>query len=196
MPFEDFSVERLINRIPPALQYLWVVDVQIPGDSLTDTRDMTLLARTAQIPGFTNGEITVPYMNSEFYIAGKRTWETMDITFMEDERGIITRSFYNWANLIYNVEGYGEGGVPKDYKSRIDVTLLTRKGEGIATWLMYGCWPTTIGNTEVSYTAEEVLEIPVTFRYDYWTRSAIAGRIKEFGLPTGGRLDLPGVGII
>jgi len=192
MPFADFSVEKLIARTPMAVQYLWIVDVQIPGGN--NARDLTLLAVSASIPGVTNEEIEVPYMNSRFWIAGRRNWETIDVTFREDESGLVTRNFYNWHNLIYNVEGYGEGGIPKEYKSRMDISLLTRKGEEIAQWLLYGVWPQTQPNTDLGYANEEVLEVAVTFRYDYWTRNPVSEKgLVETGLPGGGSLEIPGV---
>lgn len=192
MAFEDFSVEKLAARKEPARLYLWTIDLVPPGAS--DVESLTLQARTVSLPGIENNEIVIPYMNSEFYIPAKRTWETLDIGFMENENGIITKTFYDWSNRIYNVEGYGEGGYQSDYKSRLDITPLTVKGEEIAQWIVYGCWPKTITAIDLDYESDAPMIVTVTFRFDYWIRNPVIGKISETGLPVSGQLNIPGVG--
>jgi hypothetical protein len=178
MAFEDFSVEKLAARTPPARMYLWAVDLIPPGVG-GDPSVLTLQARSCTIPGLTNNEITIPYMNSEFYIAGRRTWETFDIMFMENELGEVYKVFYDWCNKIYNVDGFGEGGVPRDYKARLDITRLTVAGATIDEFIVYGAWPTTIGTIDMAYDNEEIQTMTVTFRFDFWSRLTGAGVIGQ-----------------
>lgn len=195
MSFKEFNVERLAGRTPPARLYLWTVDLTPPGINLADPSLLTMYARTCSLPGITNGEITIDYMNSQFYIAGKRTWDTFDVAFMENEKGDIYKVFYDWCNKIYNIEGFGEGGVPKDYKTRMDITRLDVKGNEIDQFIVIGAWPTTLGGIDFDYTSEDVQTITITFRFDYFTRNPKAATTQESGVPSF-NLEVPGIGQI
>jgi len=194
MPFEDFSVERLSGRTPPARSYLWTIDLTPPG-TLPDPSLLTLQARTVSIPSMTDDEIEIPYMNSRFWIAGRRNWDTIDIQFMENEKGDIYQIFYDWKSKIYDVENFGTGGVPLDYKSRIDITKLTVKGEAIDEFILQGAWPSVLQNVDLDYGSDEVLLVSVTFRFDYWIRNPKKAKLQATGVPSPGQLQAPGITI-
>lgn len=176
MAFADFSVEKLAARNPPARMYLWTVEL-IPPGAKGDPSVLTMQARSCSIPGLTNNEIVIPFMNSEFYIAGRRTWETFDVVFMENELGEVYKIFYDWNNKIYNIDGYGEGGAPREYKARLDITRLTTKGSVIDEFIVYGAWPTAVGPIDMAYDNEEAQTMSITFRFDFWSRLKGAGTI-------------------
>jgi len=191
MAFREFSIENLAGKTPPARTYLWLVFIT-PISSSGPSDLLTAYARKCGIPSLDMGEQTITYMNSRFYIATRKDWSTTDVTFLDNEKGEIYGMFYRWHLRMYNVEGAGEGAVPKEYKSRMDIHRLTVKGDTIDEFQFYGVWPKTVSALDMDYEADGATTFSVTFRYDFFLRNPNQDTFYE-GFPSSD-LSVPGIG--
>jgi len=179
MSFADFTLENVRAYSNPARAYLWLVEIpDAPSSGRTgeSNRSLSFHARKAQIPEVSSEEITIPWMNAEFYVAGKTKYGEATIEFEENTALEIRKILDSWRKLIYDEVGGGQAP-PATYKRYIDITLMDADGNEIKTFRLVGAWPKTISAVELSYEENAVLKWSVAFRYDYY--KMLSGELGE-----------------
>ena len=136
-------------------------------------RGIEFLARSAQIPALTIGEIAVPYRGRQIFVPGDRTYDAWTLTIFNDTGYSIRGQLEGWANMIQNIGAavdQGRSGVYKD----AHVSQLSRDGSTtIRTYNLYDVWPTTIDAIDLAWdTNDTIEEYGVTFRFNYMTITA------------------------
>ena len=133
------------------------------------------LARSAQIPALTIGEIAVPYRGRQIFVPGDRTYDAWTLTIFNDTGFSIRAMLEGWANQIQNIGAVvdQESGVYQD----AHVSQLSRDGDAtIRTYNLYDCWPTTIDAIDLAWdTNDTIEEYGVTFRFNYMTVAGFEG---------------------
>jgi len=130
---------------------------------------MEFMARSAQIPALTIGEIAVPYRGRQIFVPGDRTYDAWTLTVFNDTGFSIRSKLEGWANNIQNI------GSAVDQKGVVyrdaQVQQLSRDGTSILrTYQLYGVWPTTIDAIDLAWdTNDTIEEYGVTFRFNYMT---------------------------
>jgi hypothetical protein len=145
------------------------------GIGSSTTKQLSLLARSAQLPAVTIDTVEAPYFGRKIKLQGDRTWADWTITVMNDEDFALRSVFESWSNemntfvsnrnsfgdsaLAYKVDGivqqYGKAG-PKD------------EGGVIRSYKMVGIFPTTIGAINLDWDATNQIEVyDVTFSVDW-----------------------------
>ena len=66
----------------------------------TIDEDLQLLCQGASLPSATFGEIIVPYMGRQHKIPGNRTYDTWDLTIINDIDFTIRDAFHDWQETI------------------------------------------------------------------------------------------------
>ena len=149
---------------------------------------MEFLARSAQIPALTIGEIAVPYRGRQIFVPGDRTYDAWTLTVFNDTGFSIRSKLEGWANNIQNI------GATVDQKGVVyrdaEVQQLSRDGSSVLrAYHLYGVWPTTIDAIDLAWdTNDTIEEYGVTFRFNYMTVNKEAssnGRATSRG-PGGG----------
>jgi len=131
------------------------------------------LISAASLPASTLGEIVVPYRGRQLKLAGDRTFETWNITVLNDVDFSLRNAFESWSNLISSHEGNSSALAAESYEYFQDwrIEQLSRNGDPIAEYKFIGCFPTSIGAIDVSHAASaEVESFTVALNYQYWTR--------------------------
>ena len=92
-----------------------------------ETRVMSFLCRTTNLPGQTLGEVPVPFRGRTLYIAGDRTFEEeWSTTFLNDTDFALRTSLELWSNGINDLaEGTGVVAAA-DYQTDLTVDQLDR----------------------------------------------------------------------
>ena len=138
-------------------------------------RGMEFLARSAQIPALTIGEIAVPYRGRQIFVPGDRTYDAWTLTIFNDTGYSIRGQLEGWANRIQNIgSAVDQGtGIYKDAQ----VMQLSRDGSStLRTYNLYDVWPTTVDAIDLAWdTNDTIEEYGVTFRFNYMTISAGGG---------------------
>ena len=147
------------------------VNMPFPGFAGTggESRVMSFLCRTTNLPGMTLGEVAVPFRGRSLYIAGDRTFETWTTTILNDTDFMIRNAFERWMNGINALSDNSGLENPADYQVDAFVDQLDRAGTVIKSYTFRGLWPLTIAPIELGYdTNDAVEEFEITYRYQFF----------------------------
>ena len=136
---------------------------------------MEFMARGAQIPAVTMGEVTVPYRGRQVFLPGDRTYDAWTITVFNDSGFTIRGALENWQNQIQDIGASTTARLEgMSVYRNAEVLHLGRNGELLRTYRLFNCWPTTVDAIDLAFdTNDAVEEFGVTFRFNYMT--AIGG---------------------
>ena len=136
------------------------------GVTLTDA---TILCKAAAIPGFTIGQIAVPFRGRTVKVPGDRTFAEWTATFIVDPKMNIRIGFENWMNYIKSLDfttATLRGGSGIDYDTTITLQHLKDDNSISRTYKLQSAFPTDVSQIDVSYdSADAVEEFTVTFQY-------------------------------
>ena len=166
---------------------LFEVTIPSPPTGVTLTPNFPILCKAAALPASNVGQIDVPFRGRIFKVAGDRTFDTWQITVINDQDFTIRTAFETWMQTIAQY-GDGSGATnPTSYMVNAFVNQLKRgastanaaTGAGLnvaKTYQFYDIFPTNISAIDLSYdTADTIEEFTVEFQVQYWT---------PFGSPT------------
>jgi len=147
------------------------VNMPFPGFAAVggESRVMSFLCRSTNLPGMTLGEVAVPFRGRSLYIAGDRTFETWTTTILNDTDFAIRNAFERWMNGINALSDNSGLENPSDYQVDAFVDQLDRAGTVIKSYTFRGLWPLTIAPIELGYdTNDAVEEFEITYRYQFF----------------------------
>jgi len=181
-----FSVLNEFNLFPKGYEY--VVRIEIPNDikNIINPQDIPLdfLASGFVLPGITNELINLDYKGAVYQVpsrSSKYASREINVSFKEiivDDAYYIHRLFTTWMDLIESAEtGIGLvynkviGTAYIDLYSTTVEQVPNNKdylGEYLSTVRLLRFYPITVGEVELTSTSNAIIQIPVTFHYDYW----------------------------
>ena len=147
------------------------VNMPFPGFAASggESRVMSFLCRSTNLPGMTLGEVAVPFRGRSLYIAGDRTFETWTTTILNDTDFLIRNAFERWMNGINALSDNSGLENPSDYQVDAFVDQLDRAGNVIKSHTFRGLWPLTIAQIDLGYdTNDAVEEFEITYRYQFF----------------------------
>jgi hypothetical protein len=160
---------------------LFRVDVTFPSTVISDTnstsglltQQMSLLCKSAAVPGFTVGVIEVPFRaGRRIKIAGDRTFADWTVTIINDENHTVRSAFNAWVDYIstsdYDSTSKAKGGIDQDYYSTVLVSHLDAKGAVVRKYQLEMAYPTDVGALDLSYDSTDTIsDFTVNFQYHY-----------------------------
>jgi hypothetical protein len=196
--FQDRTIYDFKNRLTGggARANLFECEIAFPeqalatGDSKIDTAqantDMRFLIKTAALPASNLTTIAVPFRGRTLKIAGDRTFDTWNITILNDTNFRLRNAFEKWSNYINRHDDNSGVITPASYQREIVIHQLSR-GKGTTTPLddtapkssegipilksykLYGCYPSAVDAIPLSYdTSDTIEEFGVTFEVQWW----------------------------
>jgi len=149
----------------PARQF----DFDIKIYDIAGSKDVTLSVESGFLPNVTNEEIELPFFNSRIWVAGKASYETGTLTVRDFIDQQVASNIWNWYQRVYNsVSGYL--GRQTEYKKKADITTykvgLTEGAIAASKWKISGVWPTAVNFGTLDYTANDIVKIELTLRYE------------------------------
>ena len=130
------------------------------------------MAKAAQLPGSTIGQVTVPYFGRELKFPGNRTFADWSITIINDEDFAIRNSFESWMNLINSHAGNvreANSINPSSYSVDAEVVQYGKGGNEIKRYKFVGMWPMDLAPIDLAWDSNDTIEeFAVTFGYQYW----------------------------
>lgn len=158
MPAETLDVTSMLpNKFEPKRKNRWVL--MIEGID-------AYIVKTAKRPTVTTTELELPFINSRRYLAGKTTFETMEITLHDPIAPSGAQQVMEWIRTCYESVS-GRAGYADFYKRDIQLKLLDPVGTVVELWDIKGAFCTTVNFGELSYSDEhDPMEISVTLRFD------------------------------
>lgn len=144
-----------------------------------DSQPISMQAITITRPTLNFEEVQLDRYNSRAFIAGKHTFEPMNLTVEDDVTGTATRVIQEQIQkqqFLTGAEGQwlATTGHGSAYKFITHLHQLDGNEQVIEQWTMEGCWFQNIDYTDLDYAASDAVVINMTIRYDH-ARQEITG---------------------
>ena len=124
------------------------------------------LVKTAARPEITTEEVTINWINSTRYVAGKTTFGTLAVTLHDPIAPSGAQQVMEWVRLCFESVS-GRAGYPDFYKRDIQLKMLDPVGTVIQLWDIKGAFCTTAGFGDLSYdSTSDMAEVSLTIRFD------------------------------
>ena len=111
-------------------------------------------------------EVELKHMNVSRYVAGKGTWQTLDITLYDPIVPSASQSIMEWIRLAHE-SVTGRDGYSDFYKKDITLNVLGPVGDIVEEWTMKGAWIQTATFNDLDWATNDPVEVTLTLRYDY-----------------------------
>lgn len=161
---------------------MFQVGFTFPSGAGADTQDsplVTLLCKSAALPGSNLGVIEVPFRGRTVKIAGDRTFDTWSPTFIVDKEMKSRALFEQWMDRINGHSANTAQLISPDntdgYTADIFVHQLEKGSEPenaayIRTYKLWYAFPTNVSQIDLAYDSnDQIEEFSVEFQYSYWT---------------------------
>jgi len=171
----------------PKRQYRFLVTIGNMPDGAT------WYAKKATKPSFSVTESKHNYLNHTFYYPGRVEWNEVDITLVDPV------SPDALANTLSIIQGAGYKP-PANFTETttiakssaigalggVVIMMIDAAGSVIESWTLKGAWIKDISYSDLDYSADDLVEITLKFRYDWATcttalpADGVAGPTNDF----------------
>lgn len=154
----------------PKLQYRFRVTLENFGVS-TPTTELTKQVMNITRPTVSFEPIEIHAYNSKAYLAGKHTWETVELQLREDVNNQVQRLVGEQLQKQFNFFEQSSAASGIDYKFLTRVEILDG-GNGVntpnilETFELYGCMLTNTSYNSLDYTTSDPVSVTLTIQYD------------------------------
>ena len=140
-----------------------------------DVRRTSFLVTASNLPGSTLGEIAVPFRGRNIYVTGDRPApETWTVTFYNDTDFMIRNAMERWQNGINDFADNTGVIAPADFQTDLQIEQLDRDDTILKSYILRNCFPTSIGNIELSSAQADAIEtFDVTWKYTHLEASGV-----------------------
>lgn len=154
---EPLNVADLLNQpYEPKRKFRWIMAI--------DGIDAYTL-KTASRPSLTFDETVIDYINTKRYVAGKQTWNPIDIKTHDPIAPSAAQKVMDWVRINYEPLT-GRMGYADYYKKTIQLKLLDPQGTVIEWWDIVGAWIQEANFGDLDYATSDNVEISFKLRYD------------------------------
>ena len=154
----------------PKLKYRYRVIFENFGVS-TPRTELTKQISTAARPTVSFEEIKVPIYNSTLKLAGKHTWNDVEIKLRDDAGGNVQKLVGEQLQKQLDFYEQASAAAGIDYKFITKIEILDG-GNGsvqptvLDTWELYGCYLKSAAYDTLDYAANEAVMITINVTYD------------------------------
>ena len=154
---ETLSVQDMLpNKFEPKRVFRWVFAIE--GID-------AFLMKTAARPSMSIAEQEIPFINAKRYIAGRLTFNTLDVTLYAPIAPSGAQQVMEWVRTHQETVS-ARTGYADFYKRDCQIKLLDPVGTVVELWDLKGCFLTSAGFGDLDYGTEDPTEISLTIRFD------------------------------
>lgn len=143
----------------------------IPG---TNSRNLTMQVTNITLPNLTYEEVALHRYNSVAYVAGKHSWEPINVTVEDDITGLAATVVKNQLETQQRLIGSDLDGrwlntapTGSDYKFAAVIEQLDGDEGIVQTWFLEGVQIMNADFGDRDYSASEAATITMSLRYDH-----------------------------
>lgn len=122
---------------------------------------------TANRPKINISKVAIPFLNTEFYVAGRYTWQPLAITFRDPIGPSASQAIMEWIRL--HAESLtGRMGYAAGYMRNIELDMLDPNGVTVSKWILVNCM--VADNTDfgqLNYGTDNLAEITLNIQPQY-----------------------------
>lgn len=181
VPIEDDNLRQPL--LMPKLQYRFRVMFRDFG-GISGTRELTKQVTEVTRPNLTFQNIPLDVYNSRANIAGKHTWELVNITFRDDASNFVQRSVGEQLQRQFDFWEQASAAVAGSYKFQTDVEILDG-GNGafdpviLERFSLVGCYIQSANYNTLNYSTSEAVTVSLAIQYDNAIQYGRGGNNRE-----------------
>ncbi len=122
-------------------------------------------AKTATRPQISFDETVIDYINEKRYLAGKYTWQPMNLTINDPIVPSAAQKVMEWIRLCYESQT-GRMGYAQFYQKNINLKLLDPVGAVVEDWEIQNAWIQDSNFNDLDYTSSDPVDISLVIRYN------------------------------
>jgi hypothetical protein len=147
VPYEPKRQNRFILRFPSSLGINeWFVE-------------------TASRPAIKINATEIPFLNTSTYVAGRFTWNTIQVKFRDPIGPSASQALMEWVRLCAE-SVTGRMGYAAGYKQNVDLEMLDPTGVVVEKWILEGTFLTDVNFGSLAYNADNLADITATLQMD------------------------------
>jgi hypothetical protein len=116
-------------------------------------------------PKIAINEVEIPFLNTSTWVAGRFTWDAIDVTFKDPIGPSASQALMEWVRL-HAESVTGRMGYAAGYKKDIELEMLDPTGVVVEKWILQGTFITNADFGSLEYSDDEIADITVTLRMD------------------------------
>jgi hypothetical protein len=170
VPLANDSSSSSQGLLMPKLQYRFRVTLENFGVS-KETQELTKQVIDAGRPTLQFDPIVLEVYNSKVHLAGKHTWNTVNITLRDDVNGSVQKMVGEQLQKQFDFFEQASAASGIDYKFVERIEILDG-GNGantpgvLETWELYGCFLTNVEYGSLAYANNDAATVTLTIQYD------------------------------
>jgi hypothetical protein len=168
----EFRANMIGDGARPNLFQVTLAFPSIASNGTAAGQKVTFMAKAAQLPGSTLGQVPVYYFGRELKFAGNRTFADWSLQILNDEDFTIRNSIESWMNAINSHAGNVRNGAaksPSSYTVDASVTQYGKTGDALKSYKFVGMYPIDLAPIELDWGSNDTIEeYGVTFAYQWW----------------------------
>jgi hypothetical protein len=118
------------------------------------------------MPSINQNSVEIPWLSTSTYVAGRYTWEKIDITFKNLIGPSSAQAIMEWVRLV-SESGTGRQGYAAGYKKDVIIEMLDPTDVCVQKWVLKNAFPTTVSFGSAKYDDDGISEITASIQYDY-----------------------------
>ena len=169
----DFRSNMLGDGARPNLFSVTLVFPTIAANGSAAGQKTTFMAKAAQLPGSTIGQVPLYYFGREIKFAGNRSFTDWTLQIINDEDFVIRNALESWMNAINSNEGNVRNTnamTPSSYQVDATVTQYGKSGDALKSYKFVGLFPIDVAPIDLDWGSNDTIEeYSSTFAFQYWT---------------------------
>ena len=120
-------------------------------------------------PSLTTESTTIDVYNSKIKLAGKSTWQDINLVVRDDISNTVARVISAQMGRQMDHAGQSTATAGTNYKFGMVIQTLDGGNDNVQvidTWSLSGCWLTTVNFNEMNYSTSEAVTIAIGISYD------------------------------
>jgi hypothetical protein len=154
---ETLSVTEMIpNKFEPKRKNRWIFAIE--GID-------AFILKSASRPSFQIGEQEINYINAKRYVAGKLTFDQLNVALHDPIAPSGAQQVMEWIRTHYESVS-GRAGYADFYKRDCQLKLLDPVGTVVELWDIKGAFLTNAKYSDLDYGDDGMADITLTIRFD------------------------------
>lgn len=122
---------------------------------------------TAKRPSVNITKTPIPFLNTEFYVAGRYTWQPLAITFRDPIGPSASQALMEWVRL-HAESVTGRMGYFAGYARDIELAMLDPTGVTVSKWILKNCMLCdNVDFGSLNYSSDALAEITINIQPQY-----------------------------
>ncbi len=168
----DFRANMIGDGARPNLFQVTLTFPTFAANGSAAGQKTSFMAKTAQLPGSTIGQVTVPYFGREIKFAGNRTFTDWSLQIINDEDFVVRNALESWMNAINsnttNIRS-GAAATPSSYTVDATVDQYGKTGNILKSYKFVGLFPVDVAAIDLDWSSNDTIEeYGATFAFQYW----------------------------